>query len=65
MMECCVVMEKNEVHLHMLHRNLTEIITFKEKGGKEAEVGIGMHLGIEKELMHTTPWTAVLDSHSG
>lgn len=47
------------------HGNLTEIITLEEKGGKEAELGVGMHLCIEKELMHTTPLTAVLASHSG
>lgn len=32
--------------------NLTELIRFKEKGGKKAEICMGTHLCREKELIH-------------
>lgn len=35
------------------HRNVTELIRFKEKGGKKAEICVGTHLCREKELIHT------------
>lgn len=43
-------------------RNLTEMVKFREKGGKKAEMCVGLYLCIEKGWKHRALLPAVSDS---